>query len=486
MYETFTDRARKVMQLANEEAKRLRHEYIGTEHVLLGLVKEGSGVAANVLKNLDIDLRKIRSEIEKIVQSGPEMVSVGKLPQTPRAKKVIEYAIEEARKLDHNYVGTEHLLLALLREEEGVASQVLMSLGLHLEELRREVLSILGQAPQRRQTLETKGTPSLDRFGLDLTAEARAGKLRAIVGRHQEVERLRSVLGCKTQNSPVLVGHPGIGRSTLVKGLARELAQGRGPETRLVAVSIDRMLAQADDPAGLVTSFSELLAEAAQAKNIVIYFDDAWSLLVRGAGWTGARATATFRAALSEGNLRCIATATPQVYQSAIAPDNILARHMRPLFLQPLSAEETLDILRGLRPLYESHHRLRITNDALGAVISLSERHFPEAPLPGKAVQLLDEAAARISVRHFSPPLQELLELERQIQELNRAKEEAVREQDFQKATELRDQADRLKKRHEGLTEQRRLEEESVPVDSQAIAEAVRLVLGREPEQEKD
>src|SRR5438874_11110816 len=293
MYERFTDRARKVMQLANQEAQRLNHEYIGTEHILLGLVKEGSGVAANVLKNLDIDLRKIRLEIEKIVQSGPDMVTMGKLPQTPRAKKVIEYSIEEARNLNHNYVGTEHLLLGLLREQEGVAAQVLMNLGLKLEDVREEVLNLLGHNPdpnegggggggggsgERTANKGKSKTPALDSFGRDLTELARQGKLDPVIGRSNEIERVIQVLSRRTKNNPVLLGEAGVGKTAIVEGLAQMIVGGDVPELlrdrRIVVLDLAMMVAGTKYRGQFEERIKAVMNEVRRARNTILFIDE--------------------------------------------------------------------------------------------------------------------------------------------------------------------------------------------------------------------
>ena len=288
MYERFTDRARKVMQLANQEAQRFNHEYIGTEHILLGLVKEGSGVAANVLKNLDVDLRKIRMEVENIVQSGPDLVTIGKLPQTPRAKKVIEYAMEEAKNLNHNYVGTEHLLLGLLREQEGVAAQVLMNLGLKLEDVREEVLNLLGHDLQSGEASERAGsatsgkerkskTPALDSFGRDLTELARQGKLDPVIGRENEIERVTQILCRRQKNNPVLLGEAGVGKTAIVEGFAQMVVDGRVPELlrdrRIVVLDLAMMVAGTKYRGQFEERIKAVMNEVRRAKNVILFID---------------------------------------------------------------------------------------------------------------------------------------------------------------------------------------------------------------------
>src|SRR5262245_55232721 len=328
MYERFTDRARKVMQLANQEAQRFNHEYIGTEHILLGLVKEGSGVAANVLKNLDIDLRKIRLEVEKIVQAGPDMVTMGKLPQTPRAKKVIEYSIEEARNLNHNYVGTEHLLLGLLREQEGVAAQVLMILGLKLEDVRQEVLNLLGHNVVAEARGKSK-TPALDSFGRDLTELARQGKLDPVVGRDGEIDRLVRIFCRRTRRKALLEGEAGVGKTAVAHGLAQLLASGKAPPPlhgfRVTAIDLGALAAGQEKLLGQIESRVKAIAnEARRAGNVILFFDDLhlWA----------ANETAAFALAANLGDLPyCLAAATPS--PSALAPDRgaALARSFVPV-----------------------------------------------------------------------------------------------------------------------------------------------------------
>src|SRR5579872_1807771 len=326
MYERFTDRARKVMQLANQEAQRFNHEYIGTEHILLGLVKEGSGVAANVLKNLDVDLRKIRLEVEKIVQSGPDMVTMGKLPQTPRAKKVIEYAMEEARNLNHNYVGTEHLLLGLLREQEGVAAQVLMNLGLKLEDVREEVLNLLGHnmateesgsGSSERQTNEGKSkTPALDSFGRDLTELARQGKLDPVIGRANEIERVIQVLSRRTKNNPVLLGEAGVGKTAIVEGLAQLVVDSNVPELlrdrRIVVLDLAMMVAGTKYRGQFEERIKAVMNEVRRAKNTILFIDELHTLVGAGGAEGAIDASNVLKPALSRGELQCIGATTLQ------------------------------------------------------------------------------------------------------------------------------------------------------------------------------
>src|SRR3989454_9591075 len=458
MYERFTDRARKVMQLANQEAQRFNHEYIGTEHILLGLVKEGSGVAANVLKNLDIDLRKIRLEIEKIVQSGPDMVTMGKLPQTPRAKKVIEYSIEEARNLNHNYVGTEHLLLGLLREQEGVAAQVLMNLGLKLEDVREEVLNLLGHnmdsgessgggggGGERTASKGKSKTPALDSFGRDLTELARQGKLDPVIGRQNEIERVIQVLSRRTKNNPVLLGEAGVGKTAIVEGLAQLVVDSNVPELlrdrRIVVLDLAMMVAGTKYRGQFEERIKAVMNEVRRAKNTILFIDELHTLVGAGGAEGAIDASNVLKPALSRGEIQCIGATTLDEYRKYIEKDGALERRFQQIIVEPPTREETIQILKGLRDRYEAHHRVQITDDALAAAGELSHRPITGRCLPDKAIDVIDEAGARVRLRAMTRP-PDLKELDGQIEKLNQEKESAVAEQDFEKAAHLRDQAD--------------------------------------------
>src|SRR5215204_4788623 len=410
MYERFTDRARKVMQLANQEAQRFNHEYIGTEHVLLGLVKEGSGVAANVLKNLDIDLRKIRLEVEKIVQHGPggEQVVMGRLPHTPRAKKVIEYSIEEARNLNHNYVGTEHLLLGLLREQEGVAAQVLQNLGLRLEDVREEVLNLLGHnemseestGGERQATKGKSKTPALDSFGRDLTELARQGKLDPVIGRANEIERVVQVLSRRTKNNPVLLGEAGVGKTAIVEGLAQLIVGGDVPELlrdrRIVVLDLAMMVAGTKYRGQFEERIKAVMNEVRRAKNVILFIDELHTLVGAGGAEGAIDASNVLKPALSRGEIQCIGATTLDEYRKYIEKDSALDRRFQVVMVEPSTKSETIEILRGLRDRYEEHHRVQITDDAIAAAVELSDRYISGRCLPDKAIDVVDEAGARI------------------------------------------------------------------------------------------
>ncbi len=389
MYERFTDRARKVMQLANQEAQRFNHEYIGTEHVLLGLIKEGSGVAANVLKNLDVDLRKIRLEVEKLVQSGPDMVTMGKLPQTPRAKKVIEYSMEEARNLNHNYVGTEHILLGLLREQEGVAAQVLMNLGLKLEEVREEVLNLLGhgleggeaasavaaagsaaEAEKRRSAARAASkTPALDSFGRDLTELARQKKLDPVIGRENEIERAIQILCRRTKNNPVLLGEAGVGKTAIVEGFAQRVIDGNVPEMlldrRIVVLDLAMMVAGTKYRGQFEERIKAVMNEVRRAKNTILFIDELHTLVGAGGAEGAIDASNVLKPALARGEIQCIGATTLDEYRKYIEKDSALARRFQEVIVEPTTPDETVKILKGLRDRYEEHHRVQITDDAI-------------------------------------------------------------------------------------------------------------------------
>lgn len=493
MYERFTDRARKVMQLANQEAQRFNHEYIGTEHILLGLVKEGTGVAANVLKNLDIDLRKIRLEVEKIVQAGPDMVTMGKLPQTPRAKKVIEYSIEEARQLNHNYVGTEHLLLGLLREQEGVAAQVLMNLGLKLEDVREEVLNLLGHNMEssessgpsgERTTSKTKSkTPALDSFGRDLTELARQSKLDPVIGRTNEIERVVQILSRRTKNNPVLLGEAGVGKTAIVEGLAQMIVDGSVPELlrdrRIVVLDLAMMVAGTKYRGQFEERIKAVMNEVRRAKNTILFIDELHTLVGAGGAEGAIDASNVLKPALARGEIQCIGATTLDEYRKYIEKDGALERRFQQIIVNPPSSREAVEILKGLRDRYEAHHRVQIKDEALEEAVELSDRYITGRCLPDKAIDVIDEAGARVRLRAMTRP-PDLKEIDAQIEKLNTEKEAAVAEQDFEKAANLRDQADKLKKKKDGITKEWRDKAKEIDgvVDGEVIREVVNKMTG--------
>jgi ATP-dependent Clp protease ATP-binding subunit ClpC len=500
MYERFTDRARKVMQLANQEAQRFNHEYIGTEHVLLGLIKEGSGVAANVLKNLDVDLRKIRLEVEKLVQSGPDMVTMGKLPQTPRAKKVIEYSMEEARNLNHNYVGTEHILLGLLREQEGVAAQVLMNLGLKLEEVREEVLNLLGHGIEgsegerggRGGVSEEGGeggrksrskTPALDSFGRDLTELARQKKLDPVIGRENEIERAIQILSRRTKNNPVLLGEAGVGKTAIVEGFAQRVVEGDVPELlldrRIVVLDLAMMVAGTKYRGQFEERIKAVMNEVRRAKNTILFIDELHTLVGAGGAEGAIDASNVLKPALARGEIQCIGATTLDEYRKYIEKDSALARRFQEILIEPTSPDDTIKILRGLRDRYEEHHRVQITDDAVQSAVELSDRYITGRCLPDKAIDVIDEAGARVRLKSMSKP-PNLKEIDEEVEALNRQKEEAVANQDFEQAARLRDQADKLKKKKQQITKEWREKsrENGGVVDEDVIAEVVSKMTG--------
>ena len=424
MFERFTDRARKVMALANQEAQRFNHEYIGTEHILLGLVKEGSGVGANVLKNLDVDLRKVRLEVEKLVKAGPEMVTMGKLPQTPRAKKVIEYAIEEARNLNHNYVGTEHLLLGLLREHDGVAAQVLMNLSLKLEEVREEVLNLLGASSESDGEGEAavaggggegsprgKGkskTPALDSFGRDLTELAKESGLDPVIGRANEIERVTQVLCRRTKNNPVLLGEAGVGKTAIVEGLAQRIVGGDVPdilhEKRLVVLDLAMMVAGTKYRGQFEERIKAVMNEVRRAKNVILFIDELHTLGGAGGAEGAIDASNVLKPALARGEIQCIGATTFDEYRKYIEKDAALARRFQSIAVDPPNAEQAVEIIMGLKDKYEEHHRVTYTEAAVRAAVELSGRYITGRVQPDKSIDVIDEAGARVRLKTMTKP----------------------------------------------------------------------------------
>src|SRR6478736_3513975 len=490
MFERFTDRARKVNALANQEAQRLNHEYIGTEHILLGLVKEGSGVGANVLRNLDVDLRKVRLEVEKLVKAGPEMVTMGKLPQTPRAKKVIEYAIEEARNLNHNYVGTEHLLLGLLREHDGVAAQVLMNLSLKLEEVREEVLNLLGAGVETEEPAQEKQgqkgkskTPALDSFGRDLTELAKEGQLDPVIGRKNEIERVIQILCRRQKNNPVLLGEAGVGKTAIVEGLAQMIVGNAVPEIlhdrRLVVLDLAMMVAGTKYRGQFEERIKAVMNEVRRAKNVILFIDELHTLVGAGGAEGAIDASNVLKPALSRGEIQCIGATTFDEYRKYIEKDAALARRFQSIHVEPPNKEDAIEILKGLRDRYEAHHRVQILDAALESAVEMSDRYITGRALPDKAIDVLDEAGARIRLRSMTKP-PNLAELEEQIERLSIQKDEAVKNAEYEEAARLRDSAEALRAKKEEMQRAWREKAKEIDgvVDEEVIAEVVSKMTG--------
>jgi len=484
------------MALANQEAQRFNHEYIGTEHILLGLVKEGSGVGANVLKNLSVDLKKVRLEVEKQVKSGPDMVTMGKLPQTPRAKKVIEYAIEEARALNHNYVGTEHLLLGILRESEGVAAQVLMTLGLKLDEVREEVLNLLGAGIDMGDSAEPVGpsrsersgkgkskTPALDSFGRDLTELANQGQLDPVIGRVNEIERLVQIMCRRTKNNPVLLGEAGVGKTAIVEGLAQRIIHHEVPELlsgkRIVVLDLAMMVAGTKYRGQFEERIKAVMNEVRRAKNVILFIDELHTLVGAGGAEGAIDASNVLKPALSRGEIQCIGATTLDEYRKYIEKDSALERRFQTIIVEPPNKDETLEILKGLRDRYEAHHRVQMLDEALTAAVEMSTRYITGRCLPDKAIDVIDEAGARIRLKSMTKP-PDLSELEREIERLQMEKDEAVKNADYERAADLRDRAQQMAEKKDTMQKKWRESnnETNGIVDAEVIAEVVSKITG--------
>ncbi len=459
MFDRFTERARKVIILAKEEAKRFNHDYIGTEHILLGLIKEGESVAAAVLQNLGLSLDTIRLEVEKLVQFGPSTIVSGDIPFTPKAKKVIELAMDEARRLGHNYIGTEHLLLGLIKEGEGVASHVLMNVGLDLNKVRAEVIKLLGsttptggsggisQASSATGRSKTK-TPALDSFGRDLSQLARDGKLDPVVGREEEIERVIQILARRTKNNPVLLGEAGVGKTAIVEGLAQRIITGDAPEIllekRIVVLDLALMVAGTKYRGQFEERIKAVMDEIKRTENVMVFIDEIHTLVGAGGAEGAIDASNILKPALARGEIQRIGATTLDEYRKYIEKDAALARRFQTVNVEPPSVEDTIKILKGLRDKYEAHHRVKITDDALEAASKLSDRYITGRFLPDKAIDLIDESAskARLSVTKLP---KEIKKLEAEIEQFKREKEASIKGQDFEKAAKLRDDERRAK-----------------------------------------
>ncbi len=454
-FDKFTERARKVLQLAQEEAQRFNHNYIGTEHLLLGLVREGEGVAAKVLANLGVDLNKVRSAVEFIIGRGDRTVT-GDIGLTPRAKKVIELSVDEARRLNHHYIGTEHLLLGLVREGEGIAAGVLESLGVSLDKVRNQVIYVLNQsaAYSQQESRHASKTPVIDQLGMDLTAAARANKLDPVIGREREIERVIQILSRRTKNNPALIGEPGVGKTAIVEGLAQRIAAGDVPETlmgkRLLTLDIGSLVAGTKYRGEFEERLKKIIEEVKNSGNCVLFIDELHTLVGAGAAEGAVDAANILKPSLARGELQTIGATTLDEYRKYIERDAALERRFQPVLVEEPTVEETIEILRGIKERYEAHHRLEISDEALKAAAELAARYVPDRFLPDKAIDLVDEAASRVRMQRAStPPL--LKDAMRGLESVQSEKESAISAQQYELAAELRDREAKLRSRIEKL-----------------------------------
>ncbi|WP_224749644.1 ATP-dependent Clp protease ATP-binding subunit [Polycladospora coralii] len=475
MFGRFTERAQKVLSLAQEEAGRLGHSNIGTEHILLGLVREGEGIAAKALIALGLGLEKIQNEVETLIgkgQSGPTNIAY-----TPRAKKVIELSMDEARKLGHTYVGTEHILLGLIREGEGVAARVLNNLGVSLTKARQQVLQLLGNSESTTNNQSSgsgANTPTLDGLARDLTQAARDGNLDPVIGRSKEIERVIQVLSRRTKNNPVLIGEPGVGKTAVAEGLAQRIVDGEIPEIlrgkRVMTLDMGTVVAGTKYRGEFEDRLKKIMDEIRQAGNVILFIDELHTLIGAGGAEGAIDASNILKPALARGDLQCIGATTLDEYRKYIEKDAALERRFQPITVDEPSKEEAIQILQGLRDRYEAHHRVKITDEAIEQAVKLSDRYISDRFLPDKAIDLIDEAASKVRLSSYTVP-PELKELEQKMDEVKKEKDAAVQSQEFEKAASLRDTEQKLREEIE-VTHNTWKQDQGV-TDSEVIAEDI-------------
>ena len=456
-FEKFTERARRVLSLAQEEAQRFNHNYIGTEHILLGLVRETDGVAARVLSNLGVELQKVRVAVEFIIGRG-ERTTPGEIGLTPRAKKVIELAVDEARRLNHNHIGTEHLLIGLMREGEGVAAGVLESLGINLDKVRGETSSILSQSSQSQQRSRrgksSSKTPMLDELGVDLTERAKADKLDPTVGRSNEIQRVTQILSRRTKNNPVLVGEPGVGKTAIVEGLAQRIADDEVPSTlrgkRLVTLDMGSLVAGTKYRGEFEERLKKVVKEITESGNCILFIDEVHTMVGAGSAEGAVDAANILKPSLARGELQTIGATTPDEYRKYLERDTALERRFQPVQVEEPTVDESVEILRGLRGEYEDYHKLTISEDAITAAAHMAARFISDRSLPDKAIDLIDEAASRVRINSAEQPLS-LTEVRKMLERVSKEKDEALSSREYEQAAELREREKALQEKLEIL-----------------------------------
>ena len=486
-FEKFTERARRVLSLAQEEAQRFNHNYIGTEHILLGLVRETDGVAARVLSNLGVELHKVRSAVEFIIGRG-ERSTPGEIGLTPRAKKVIELAVDEARRLNHHYIGTEHLLIGLMREGEGVAAGVLESLGINLDNIRGETSRLLSQSSQSpqgsgRRSRSKSQTPMLDELGVDLTKRAREGKLDPMVGRSNEIQRVTQILSRRTKNNPVLVGEPGVGKTAIVEGLALLIADNKVPSTlqgkRLVTLDMGSLVAGTKYRGEFEERLKKVVKEITESGKCILFIDEVHTMVGAGAAEGAVDAANILKPSLARGELQTIGATTPDEYRKYLERDSALERRFQPVKVEEPTVEESVEILEGIKGEYEKHHELEISFDALKAAASMAARFISDRALPDKAIDLIDEAASRVRINNSEQPLS-LTEVSNMLERVRREKDEAISTRQYEQAAELREREMSLQIKMESLQSDWETERSSNSpvVTEDDIAEVVNMWTG--------
>src|ERR687886_140205 len=489
MFERFTERARQVVVLAQEEARTLKHNYIGTEHILLGLLREEEGLAARVLESLDITVERVRAQVVRIVGSGEEVTS-GQIPFTPRAKKVLELALREALSLGHNYIGTEHILLGLVRENEGVAARILLDFDADAEKIRNEIIRMLSAPGRRRQqggsapAEKAKSSKLLDQFGRNLTKQASEGKLDPVVGRQTEIERVMQILSRRQKNNPVLIGEPGVGKTAVVEGLAARIASNQVPELlknkQIYTLDLAALVAGSKYRGEFEERLKKVMKEITQRGDIILFIDELHNLVGAGAAEGAIDAASILKPALARGELQTIGATTLDEYRKYLERDAALERRFQQIRVEEPSTDDTVQILRGLRDRYEAHHRCKITDDALDAAAVLADRYIQDRHLPDKAIDLIDEAASRMRIKTMSAPPR-YRELEDEIEKVRKDKEEAIEAQEFEKAASLRDKERKLTQKKRELEDDWRNSEgaeEQPEIGEEEIADIVSMWTG--------
>ncbi len=489
MFERFTERARQVVVLAQDEARALKHNYIGTEHILLGLLREEEGLAARVLESLDITVEEVRAQVARIVGQGDE-VTTGQIPFTPRAKKVLELALREALSLGHNYIGTEHILLGLVRENEGVAARILLDFDADAEKIRNEIIRMLS-GPGRRQSgaggapagEKSKSSKLLDQFGRNFTKQASEGKLDPVVGRQTEIERIMQILSRRQKNNPVLIGEPGVGKTAVVEGLAQRIASGQVPELlknkQIYSLDLAALVAGSKYRGEFEERLKKVMKEIQQRGDIILFIDELHNLVGAGAAEGAIDAASILKPALARGELQTIGATTLDEYRKYLERDAALERRFQQVRVEEPSIDETIQILRGLRDRYEAHHRCKISDDALHAAASLADRYIQDRHLPDKAIDLIDEAGSRLRIKSMTAPPR-YRELEEEIEKVRAEKEAAIEAQEFEKAASLRDKERKLTQKKKELEEnwQNEADEEQPEVTEDEIADIVSMWTG--------